>query len=81
MPKKPTHPTRIVTTSGAKPVAEVAAALKKAGFEVGEVMHEIGIISGRAAKSSVGALRKTAGVADIAPDSAVSVGPPDAPIS
>jgi hypothetical protein len=79
MPRKRAHPTWIVTTSGQRPLAEVAADLKKAGFEIGTVMNEIGIITGRAAPAKVDALRKTEGVADIAADREIDIGPPGSP--
>jgi hypothetical protein len=75
----PDTPTWIVTTSGERPVAEIAAALAKAGLEGVSVLAEIGVISGRCAKSKLSALRKVAGVSEIAPDAPVNIGPPGSP--
>ena len=76
---KPTAAQWIVTISGDCAVADVALALKKAGFAVGEVMAEIGVISGRCAEAKLATLRKLPGVADIAPDGPVDIGPPGSP--
>ena len=72
----PETPVWIVTASGERPLAQVAAALRKGGFAVDEVMDAIGVISGRCAEAKVAALRRVAGVADIAPSTSVDVGPP-----
>ena len=75
----PDKPTWIVTTSGERPLAEVAAALTKVGFDVGAVLAEIGVITGRCAKGKVAALRALPGVAEVAPDAPVNIGPPGSP--
>lgn len=72
-------PTWIVTLAGDRPAAEVAAALAKAGFSATSVMAEIGVITGRCPAAKVARLRTIAGVADIAADAPVDVGPPDSP--
>ncbi len=70
-------PTWIITASGDRPVADVAADLRKAGLVVSGLMAEIGVITGQCSKAQAAALRKVAGVADVAPDAPVDIGPPD----
>ncbi len=70
-------PTWIITASGDRPVADVAADLRKAGLVVSSLMAEIGVITGQCSKAQAAALRKVAGVADVAPDAPVDIGPPD----
>ena len=75
----PASPTWIVTIAGDHPAAEVAAALTRAGFETTSVLAEIGVITGRCPAAKVAALRKVAGVVDVAADAPVDVGPPGSP--
>jgi hypothetical protein len=69
----------IVTTSGQRPLAEVLADLKAAGLSGTAVLAEIGCITGKSDHKSLPKLRAVRGVADIAPDGAVDLGPPDSP--
>ena len=69
-------PTWIITASGERPVAEVVADLRKAGLVVGSLLAEIGVITGQCTQAQAAALRKVAGVADVAPDAPVDIGPP-----
>lgn len=71
----------VITTSEDRPIAEIADELSLAGFSVGEVLGEIGSITGSADPGAVGNLRKIRGVLDISPDTGIDIGPPDAPIS
>jgi hypothetical protein len=71
----------IITTTGQPPLADVVPALRKAGLEVEDVMDAIGIVTGSCAANKVAALRKVAGVSDVAADGPVGVGPPDGHIS
>ena len=68
--------TWIITATGERPVSELVAALRKAGLVVGTVMAEIGVITGRCSKAQAAALRKLPGVADVAADAPVDIGPP-----
>lgn len=68
--------TWIVTLSGERKPAEVKRELAAAGFAVAEVMEAIGIITGTADEAAAGRARAIKGVADIAPDTAVDIGPP-----
>ena len=69
----------IVTTSGERPMDAITNDLKEAGFTVGNVLEEVGSITGAAAEETVSKLRSIAGVVDVSPDAPVDIGPPDSP--
>jgi hypothetical protein len=69
----------VITTSGERPLREVARDLAKAGLNVSEVLDEIGSIIGTADDAAVKKLRKVRGVADVSHDTSVDIGPPGAP--
>lgn len=69
----------IVTISAERPVREVAKDLSKAGFKVGQILEEIGSITGSCDASQIGKLRAIRGVADVSPDNPIDIGPPDSP--
>ena len=71
--------TWIVTTSGERSVADVAKDLRAKGFSVDQVLDEIGAITGAADDTVVSKLRAVKGVADVSPDTAIDIGPPDSP--
>ena len=71
--------TWIVTTSGDRPTKDVAKDLKAKGFVVDQVLDEIGAITGTADDTVASKLRAIDGVADVSPEGAVDIGPPDAP--
>ena len=73
---KPDKPTWVITASGDRPGAAVAADLRKAGLVVSSLLAEIGVITGQCTEAQAAALRKVAGVADVSPDAAVDIGPP-----
>jgi hypothetical protein len=70
------HKTWIVTLSGERPPAEVKRDLAEAGFAVGAVLDAVGVITGEADARAVAKARKIKGVADIAADTSVGIGPP-----
>ena len=72
----PDKHTWIITASGERPVADVVADLRKGGLVVGNLMAEIGVVTGQCTAAQAKALRKVAGVADVAPDAPVDIGPP-----
>nr|GFC70035.1 hypothetical protein [Tanacetum cinerariifolium] len=76
-----THKNWIVTTSGEHPLAGIVAQLTKDGFVVGQVLSAIGSIVGSASEATAAKARTIPGVADVSPDSAISLGPPDAPVT
>jgi hypothetical protein len=69
----------IITASGERPLADVAAALTAAGLTVAQVLDAIGVITGSAGDTAADALRAVPGVADVSPDHPIDIGPPDAP--
>ena len=66
----------IVTTSGDRPLADVARDLRARGFVVEQELDEIGCITGGASEGTVDRLRAIPGVADVSPDDAIDIGPP-----
>lgn len=71
----------IVTTSGDQPAAEIARKLQEAGFSVGQVLDEIGVITGAASDDVVEKLRAVPGIADVSPEGEADIGPPNAPVT
>jgi hypothetical protein len=69
----------IVTTSGERSTKDVAKDLKAKGFAVEQVLDEIGAITGAADDTVAAKVRAIRGVADVSPDDAIDIGPPDAP--
>ena len=67
----------VVTTSGDRPLEEIAKELKKSGFKVSQVLHEIGLITGEGGDDVATKLRKVKGVADVSANVSADVGPPD----
>jgi hypothetical protein len=67
----------VVTTSGDRPLEEVANELRKSGFKVGEVLHELGLITGEGEDDVAEKLRKVKGVTDVSANAGADVGPPD----
>lgn len=72
----------VVTTSGDRPMSEVKSDLKEKGFEIGDVLDEIGIVTGTCDDDIAEKVRGVAGVTDVSPEpGGEHVGPPDAPIT
>ncbi len=69
----------IVTTSGDRPLRDVAKDVADTGFAVGQVLDEIGIITGEGDDDLVERLRAIPGVADVSPETTIDIGPPGAP--
>ena len=69
----------VVTTSGDRPVKEVAKDLRQSGFAVDQVLEEIGVITGAASEDVVKKARTIRGVADVSRDEPIDIGPPGAP--
>ena len=68
----------IVTTSGDRPLRDVVKRLTENGFVVVQVLGEIGCIIGTANEDEIKRIRTIPGIADISPDTAIELGPPDA---
>jgi hypothetical protein len=71
----------VVTTSGDRPLSDVKKELTEAGFAVDQVLDEIGVVTGSAGDDVAERLRSVPGVTDVAPDSSIDIGPPDAPVT
>jgi hypothetical protein len=63
----------IVTVSDERPIKKVAADLRAAGFDVDQILEEVGTITGSAAPDKVPQLRKIQGVMDVSPDYPVKI--------
>ena len=81
MPSKTNKQQWVVTLSGGRPAHEVAKDLAKSGLKVGNVLDQIGSITGSASAAAVQKLRAVPGVADVSPDHAIDIGPPGAPVT
>jgi hypothetical protein len=77
MPKAKPKKSWTVTTSGDRPLGDVAKDLRKSGFKVDELMTEIGIITGEAPDGAAAKARKVKGVTDVSSTPTADVGPPD----
>ena len=71
----------VITTSGKRPLKEVARDLKAAGFDVEQVLDAINVITGKGPSGVEDKLRATKGVVDVSEDFPVSIGPPGADVS
>jgi hypothetical protein len=69
----------VVTISGDRPIAEVEKDLAGAGLKVGQVLKEIGSITGVGDDNLESKLRAIRGVVDVSPDTPIDIGPPDSP--
>jgi hypothetical protein len=69
----------IVTTSSSRPIAEIADELKGLGFSIGQVLEEVGSITGQAGDDAITRAKSIAGVVDVSPDAPIDIGPPDSP--
>ena len=69
----------IVTTSTDRPIGDITKALQSAGFQVNQVLEEVGSITGTASEEAVTKVKSIPGVVDVSPDTAVDIGPPDSP--
>ena len=71
----------VVTTSGDRPLSDVTKDLAESGFAVGEVLDEIGCVTGAGDDKIAEKLRAIPGVADVAPEDVIDIGPPDAAVT
>lgn len=71
----------VVTTSGGRSLSDVRKDLVESGFNVDQVLGEIGLITGTAEDDVAETARKIAGVVDVSPEISTDIGPPDAPVS
>jgi hypothetical protein len=71
----------IVSTSGERPLQDIAQDLTEAGFTISRVLDQIGSIVGTASDDIIENLRAIPGVTDISPEEDIDIGPPDAPVT
>lgn len=71
----------VITLNDAAGVADAKRAIADAGFEIDTSLDEIGVITGAGDDDVAEQLRGLSGVADVAEDAPIDIGPPDAPIS
>ncbi len=69
----------VVTLSNTHPLSEIVEKVKESGFKVEHVLSEIGCITGGASEEAATKVRNVKGVADVAEEVNVDVGPPDNP--
>jgi hypothetical protein len=81
MKKKQQSKAFVITVSGDRRIHDVARDLTTTGFQVDQVLDEIGVVTGSAPPTSIAKLRKVRGVKDVSADHPVDIGPPGAPVS
>ena len=81
MGKTPKTPVWSITTSSERPIRDISKDLTKAGLVDGEILEEIGVITGAADEKVAKKLRKVRGVVDVSVVPDVDVGPPDSPVT
>ena len=74
--KKSTQ-TWVITTSGDRPLADIAKDLSAAGFAVDQTLEQIGAITWKSDAKAVGKARAIRGVTDVSPVPLVDIGPPN----
>ena len=67
----------VITTSGDRPISDVAVDVAAAGFAIDQVLEVIRIITGSATDGVAEAVRAVPGVADVSQDLPVDIDPPD----
>lgn len=70
--------TWIVTISGNRSLGDIRKELTEIGFDINQVLEEIGCITGKANAAIAGKARKIPGVADVSPEHPpIDIGGPD----
>lgn len=67
----------IITTSGERPIRDIARDLAAVGLSKYRILKEVGSITGSASDADVAKLRKVRGVTDVSKSATVDVGPPN----
>ena len=67
----------VVTLSNEKSVSEVSRELAKTGFDIDQVLDQIGCITGSGSDEVAQKLRKVPGVADVSPEATIQLPPSD----
>ena len=71
----------VVTTSGDQSLSDIQKNLVDSGFNVDQVLPDIGLILGVAGDDVVQKVRTVNGVIDVSPEEPVDLGPPDSPVT
>lgn len=71
----------VITLDPDTAAPQARGALAKAGLHVDQVLEEIGVITGHGDAKLGAALRKVKGVADVAEQAPIDIGPPDSSVS
>jgi hypothetical protein len=71
----------IVTLADGSAMADARRQLADAGFDVDQVLEEIGVVTGSGDDDVAAKLRAIEAVEDAAPEGKVDIGPPDADLS
>jgi hypothetical protein len=69
----------VVTTSGDRPLGDVANDLRKSGLKVADILTEIGCITGEGSDAAAEKARKVRGVTDVSVSAPIDIGPPNSP--
>jgi hypothetical protein len=72
-----TATTWVVTTSGDRPLDDIAADLRKRGFKVKKILRDVNSITGTGAADLATKARQVSGVTDVSPDVPIDIGPPN----
>jgi hypothetical protein len=75
------HTEWVVTLDPDTAAGQARSALAKAGLHIEHVLEEIGVITGHGGAGLGDALRKVKGVADVAEQAPIDIGPPDSSVS
>lgn len=67
----------IVTLADGSALADVRRRLTDAGFDVDQVLEEIGVVTGQGDDEVAAKLREIEAVEDVSPEGAIGIGPPD----
>ena len=71
----------VVTTSGDQSLSDIQKNLVDSGFNVDQVLPDIGLILGVAGDDVVQKVRTVNGVIDVSPEEPVQLDPPDSPVT
>jgi hypothetical protein len=66
----------LITTTGDRPIGDVAEDLTRAGLVGARILKDIGCITGSAPEKQAAKLRQVRGVGDVSPDQPIDIGPP-----
>ena len=71
----------VVTLANDRPVSDVSNELTQTGFDIDQVLDQIGCITGSGSDEVARKLRKIPGVADVSPETTIQLPPSDESIT